>query len=193
MRSYNPTRLGHRGQVRRAAKLLADAKHPVVLIGGGVVLSGAAKKVRTLVEKFNLPITSTLMGLGAFPGTDRHFLGMLGMHGTYEANEAMDKSDLVFAVGVRFDDRITNTVSKFCPAAKIIHIDVDPASISKTVMADLPIVGDADAVLGQFFDAIEEQNLTCNTAAMDEWWTQIEKWRAVKCLSYKTNMIWMKS
>lgn len=187
MRSYNPTRLGHRGQVRRAAKLLADAKHPVVLIGGGVVLSGAAKKVRTLVEKFNLPITSTLMGLGAFPGTDRHFLGMLGMHGTYEANEAMDKSDLVFAVGVRFDDRITNTVSKFCPAAKIIHIDVDPASISKTVMADLPIVGDADAVLGQFFDAIEEQNLTCNTAAMDEWWAQIEKWRAVKCLSYKTN------
>ena len=187
MRSYNPTRLGHRGQVRRAAKLLADAKHSVVLIGGGVVLSGAAKKVRTLVEKFNLPITSTLMGLGAFPGTDRHFLGMLGMHGTYEANEAMDKSDLVFAVGVRFDDRITNTVSKFCPAAKIIHIDVDPASISKTVMADLPIVGDADAVLGQFFDAIEEQNLTCNTAAMDEWWAQIEKWRAVKCLSYKTN------
>ncbi|MBU3827120.1 MAG: biosynthetic-type acetolactate synthase large subunit [Candidatus Anaerobiospirillum merdipullorum] len=187
MRSYNPTRLGHRGQVKRAAKLLAEAKRPVMLIGGGVVLGNASDKVRALVEKFNLPITSTLMGLGAFPGTDRHFLGMLGMHGTYEANEAMDKSDLVFAVGVRFDDRITNTVSKFCPTAKIIHIDVDPASISKTVMADLPIVGDADAVLGQFFDAIEELKLECNSAALDEWWQQIEAWRGIHCLNYKTN------
>ncbi len=187
MRSYNPTRLGHRGQVRRAAKMLAEAKRPVMLIGGGVVLGNASPKIRALAEKFDLPVTSTLMGLGAFPGTDRHFLGMLGMHGTYEANEAMDKSDLIFAVGVRFDDRITNTVSKFCPTAKIIHIDVDPASISKTVMADLPIVGDADAVLGQFFDAIEEQQLERNGEALDSWWEQIEKWRALKCLAYKTN------
>ncbi len=187
MRSYNPTRLGHRGQVRRAAKILAEAKRPVMLIGGGVVLGNAEIKVRALAEKFNLPVTSTLMGLGAFPGTDRHFLGMLGMHGTYEANEAMDKSDLVFAIGVRFDDRITNTVSKFCPTAKIIHIDVDPASISKTVMADLPIVGDADAVLGQFFDAIDELKLERNDAALDAWWQQIDKWRAVNCLKYKTD------
>ena len=187
LRSYNPTVFGHKGQVKRAAKLIAEAKRPVLIFGGGVVQGNASENLAKVVERMNLPVTQTLMGISGFSGTDPHNLGMVGMHGTYEANEAMDKSDLVFAVGVRFDDRITNTVSKFCPAAKIIHIDVDPASISKTVMADLPIVGDADAVLGQFFDAIEEQNLTCNTAAMDEWWAQIEKWRAVKCLSYKTN------
>lgn len=187
MRSYNPTRLGHRGQVKRAAKLLSEAKRPVMLIGGGIVLGGASAKVRAIAEKFNLPVTSTLMGLGAFPGTHAQFLGMLGMHGTYEANEAMDKSDLIFAVGVRFDDRITNTVSKFCPAAKIIHIDVDPASISKNVPADLPIVGDADAVLGQFLDAIEEQKLQGNPEALKLWWEQINKWRQVNCLAYKTN------
>ena len=185
MRTYNPTKLGHRGQVRRAAKMLAEARRPVMMLGGGVVLGNAASRVRDLARRFNLPVTSTLMGLGAFPSTDRQFLGMLGMHGTYEANEAMDKCDLVLAIGVRFDDRVTNDVSKFCPAAKIIHVDIDPTSISKTVTADIPIVGEADSVLGQFNDAINELQLSCNTEDLNKWWAQIEGWRSRKCLSYK--------
>ncbi len=184
MRTYNPTRFGHRGQVKRAAKMLAEAKRPVFLVGGGCVLGNAADKVQQLARRFNLPVTATLMGLGAFPGTDRQFLGMLGMHGTYEANEAMDKSDLVLAVGVRFDDRVTNDVSKFCPAATIVHVDIDPASISKTVVADVPIVGDADSVLGQFLEVITEMGLAPDTEALDSWWSQINLWRERKCLNY---------
>lgn len=185
MRTYNPTKLGHRGQIKRAAKMLAEARRPVMMIGGGVILGNASSRVRDLAHRFNLPVTSTLMGLGAFPGTDRQFLGMLGMHGTFEANEAMDKCDLVLAIGVRFDDRVTNDVSKFCPAAKIIHIDVDPTSISKTITADIPIVGEADSVLGQFNEAISELQLSCNTEDLAKWWEQIEVWRQKKCLAYK--------
>lgn len=184
MPSYNPTKSGHRGQIRRAAKLLADAERPVLMVGGGAVSSGASERIRTLARAFRLPVTATLMGLGVYPGTDPQFLGMLGMHGTYEANMAMDKADLVLAVGVRFDDRVTNSVQKFCPAAKIVHVDIDPASISKTVTADLPIVGDADTVMGQFLEAVEEQQLKRNDANLDLWWNEIEKWRAVKCLAY---------
>lgn len=184
MPSYNPTKSGHRGQIRRAAKLLADAERPVLMVGGGAVSSGASERIRTLARTFRLPVTATLMGLGVYPGTDPQFLGMLGMHGTYEANMAMDKADLVLAVGVRFDDRVTNSVQKFCPAAKIVHVDIDPASISKTVTADLPIVGDADTVMGQFLEAVEEQQLKRNDANLDLWWNEIEKWRAVKCLAY---------
>ncbi|WP_295351076.1 biosynthetic-type acetolactate synthase large subunit [uncultured Succinivibrio sp.] len=184
MRSYNPTKQGHKGQVKRAAKLLAEASHPVLLIGGGAQLSGAKDEVRTIAHRFNLPVTSTLMGLGVYPSTDKQFLGMLGMHGTFEANNAMDKADLVFAVGCRFDDRVTNNLSKFCPAAKIIHIDIDPASISKTVVADIPIVGDAKTVLGQFIDVFDEFKLVENASAMKQWWSQIGKWREEKCLDY---------
>ncbi|WP_406017153.1 biosynthetic-type acetolactate synthase large subunit [Succinivibrio sp.] len=187
MRSYNPTKQGHKGQVKRAAKLLAEASHPVLLIGGGAQLSGAKEEVRTIAHRFNLPVTSTLMGLGVYPSSDKQFLGMLGMHGTFEANNAMDKADLVFAVGCRFDDRVTNNLSKFCPAAKIIHIDIDPASISKTVVADIPIVGDAKTVLGQFIDVFDEFKLVENASAMKQWWTQIGKWRENKCLDYASD------
>ena len=187
MRTYNPTKLGHRGQVKRAAKMLAEARRPVMMVGGGVILGNASSRVRDLAHRFNLPVTATLMGLGAFPSTDRQFLGMLGMHGTFEANEAMDKCDLVLAIGVRFDDRVTNDVSKFCPAAKIIHIDVDPTSISKTIIADIPIVGEANSVLGQFNEAISELQLSCNTEDLEKWWAQIEVWRQKKCLAYKKN------
>lgn len=184
MQSYNPAKAGHRGQIRRASKLLAEAKRPVLMVGGGAVSSGASDRIRAIAKAFRLPVTATLMGLGVYPGTDEQFLGMLGMHGTYEANMAMDKADLVLAVGVRFDDRVTNNVEKFCPAAKIIHVDIDPASISKTVTADIPIVGDADTVMGQFMDAISEQNLSCDEQAMDYWWKEISRWRSTDCLAY---------
>lgn len=184
MQSYNPAKAGHRGQIRRASKLLAEAKRPVLMVGGGAVSSGASDRIRAIAKSFRLPVTATLMGLGVYPGTDEQFLGMLGMHGTYEANMAMDKADLVLAVGVRFDDRVTNNVEKFCPAAKIIHVDIDPASISKTVTADIPIVGDADTVMGQFMDAISEQNLSCDEQAMDYWWKEISRWRSTDCLAY---------
>ena len=184
MKTYNPTLSGHRGQVKRAAKLLAEAKRPVLMLGGGAVLGNAKDKVREVAELFNLPVVSTLMGLGAFSGTDPNFLGMLGMHGTYEANEVMDKADVIFAIGVRFDDRVTNDVSKFCPAATIIHVDIDPASISKTVVADVPIVGDADTVLGQFLEIVKDGSLRNDVRAIDTWWQQINKWRERNCLHY---------
>ncbi|MGN0915634.1 MAG: biosynthetic-type acetolactate synthase large subunit [Succinivibrio sp.] len=185
LRSYNPTMQGHKGQVKRAAKLIADAQHPIMLVGGGAQLSGAENEVRAIAKRFNIPVTSTLMGLGVYPGTDRQYLGMLGMHGTYEANHAMDKADLVFAIGCRFDDRVTNNLAKFCPAAKIVHIDIDPASISKTVGADIPIVGDAKTVLKQFIDAFDEFKLEENKEASNAWWAQIEKWRHIDCLNYR--------
>ena len=191
MRAYNPTTQGHKGQVKRAARMIAEAGHPIMLVGGGAQLSGAKDEVRAIAKRFNIPVTSTLMGLGVYPSTDKQFLGMLGMHGTYEANNAMDKADLVFAVGCRFDDRVTNNLAKFCPAAKIVHIDIDPASISKTVNADLPIVGDAKIVLNQFIDAFNEFDLKENTEAMKSWWTEIEKFRHIDCLNYRhdENMI----
>ncbi len=185
LRSYNPTRQGHRGQIKRAVKMLAEAKHPMLMVGGGAALSGAESRVRELAKTFNLPVTATLMGLGVYPGSDSQFVGMLGMHGTYEANQAMDKSDLVLALGVRFDDRVTNNIEKFCPAAKIVHVDIDPASISKTVTADIPIVGDVNTVLGQFFEAIEEQKIEPRKGTLDDWWKQINKWRESDSLRYK--------
>ena len=186
LRSYNPTVLGHKGQVKRAAQMLAKAKKPVLIFGGGVVQGNACAELKQLVERMNLPVTQTLMGISGFPGTDTHNLGMVGMHGTYEANETMHNSDLVIAVAVRFDDRVTNNVKKFCPHAKLVHIDVDPASISKCVHADLPIVGDAKAVLNQINTALEELNLSANPE-IDAWWQEINTWRERKCLSYATN------
>ena len=183
LRSYNPTMQGHRGQVKRAAKLLAEANHPVMLIGGGAQLSGATDEVRSIAHRFNVPVTATLMGLGVYPGTDKQFLGMLGMHGTYEANLAMDKADLVFAVGCRFDDRVTNNLAKFCPAAKIVHIDIDPASISKTVQADIPIVGDAKTVLNQIISTLDESD-TSKQPDLKPWWDEINTYKQKHCLAY---------
>ena len=185
MRSYNPTRQGHRGQVKRAANMIAKACKPIMLVGGGALLSGAHEEIRAIAKRFNMPVTATLMGMGVYPGTDRQFLGMLGMHGTFEANHAMHNADIVFAVGCRFDDRVTNNLAKFCPEAKIIHVDIDPASISKTVTADIPIVGDAKTVLNQFKEAFDEFSLQENKEAMASWWDSISAWRSTNCLGYR--------
>ncbi|MGB1142614.1 MAG: biosynthetic-type acetolactate synthase large subunit, partial [Halioglobus sp.] len=147
MRSYSPAQRGHTGQIKKAARMLLAAKRPVIYTGGGVIQGEGSELLTQLAHTLNYPVTNTLMGLGGYPGTDKQFLGMLGMHGFYEANMAMHHSDVILAIGARFDDRVTNTVSKFCPGAKIIHVDVDPASISKTVMADIPIVGPVQSVL----------------------------------------------
>ncbi|MCD8547758.1 MAG: acetolactate synthase 3 large subunit [Aeromonadaceae bacterium] len=187
MRSYNPSKTGHKGQIKRAVKMLAEAKQPVLYIGGGAVSANAAAQVQRLADLFSLPVTSTLMGLGAFPGTHSQFLGMLGMHGTYEANNAMHHADLILAVGARFDDRVTNHVAKFCPHAKLVHIDIDPASISKTVQVDVPIVGAADTVIEQMLEAVTELNLEIDNAQLADWWEQIEVWRARQCLDYATS------
>lgn len=187
MRSYNPTTQGHKGQIKRALQTLLAAKKPVLYVGGGAINSACDAPLRRLVEKLNLPVTSSLMGLGAFPGSHRQSLGMLGMHGTYEANMTMHHSDVIFAVGVRFDDRTTNNLAKYCPNATVLHIDIDPASISKTVSADIPIVGDAGLVLEQMLELLEQEE---NVQALDDirdWWQQIDVWRARKCLSYNTS------
>ena len=186
LRSYNPTKSGHKGQIKRAAKLLAEARKPVMYIGGGAIAANADKQVMRIAELFSLPVTSTLMGLGAFPCSHHQFIGMLGMHGTYESNNAMHHSDLILAVGARFDDRVTNNVAKFCPDAKIIHIDIDPTSIAKIVPVDVPIVGAVDTVLDQMLDAINEMELNTDNEGLADWWEQIDGWRAQRCLSYKT-------
>ena len=182
MRSYTPAQRGHSGQIRKAAKLLLSARKPVIYSGGGVVQGNASEQLRELAQMLNYPVTNTLMGLGAYPGSDRQFLGMLGMHGFYEANNAMHHSDVVLAVGARFDDRVTNTPGKFCPDAKFIHIDIDPASISKTIMADIPIVGPVDSVLTDLIEAVKEAKQESpelpNSEAIENWWERIEAWRA---------------
>ncbi|WP_353304241.1 acetolactate synthase 3 large subunit [Sessilibacter corallicola] len=177
IRSYNPAVRGHSGQVKKAVQLLLEAKRPVIYAGGGVIQGNASELLTTLARKLNYPVTNTLMGLGAYPGTDKQFLGMLGMHGTFEANTAMHHSDLILAVGARFDDRVTNTPSKFCPHAKVIHVDVDPASISKTVRADVPIVGAVDSVLGEMIGLLGSSKTKVDSDAIDAWWAQIEGWR----------------
>ena len=184
MRSYHPVERGHLGQIRKAVDLMMAAKRPVIYTGGGVVLGNAADELRALVDKTGFPTTQTLMGLGAFPATDPRFLGMLGMHGTYEANMAMHETDVLIAIGARFDDRVTGKIAHFCPHAKIIHIDVDPASISKTVRVDVPIVGQVKSVLSDMLRLIDELNCEPDREALAEWWKRIEAWRAVKCLSY---------
>ncbi len=186
MRSYSPATRGHTGQIKKAIKLLAKCERPMIYAGGGVVQGDASSELIELTKLLGFPITNTLMGLGAFPGTDKQFLGMLGMHGTFEANNAMHHSDLVFAIGARFDDRITNTVSKFCPNAEIIHLDIDPASISKTVNADVPIVGPVDAVLDEMIKLLEPevaQRSEKQELMLKEWWEQIEGWRKQDCLA----------
>ena len=185
MRSYNPTKAGHKGQIKRAVRMLAEARKPVLYVGGGAVLANASEQVTKLAELFSLPVTSTLMGLGAFAGTHSQFVGMLGMHGTFEANKTMHNADLILAVGARFDDRVTNNVAKFCPNAKIVHIDIDPASISKTVQVDVPIVGAVDTVLDQMLEAVAELGLEIDDGGLADWWEQIDGWRAKRCLTYE--------
>ena len=180
MRSYQPTDKGHRGQIRRAVKTLIGAKRPVLYTGGGVVLDNASEHLIALAKKLNYPVTNTLMGLGGYPGTDPQYLGMLGMHGTYEANTAMHHADVIFAIGARFDDRVTNDLEKFCPHATIIHIDVDPTTVSKNIEAHIPIVGTCNSVLPEMLGLIEQSETTPDTDAIAEWWQQIDQWRADK-------------
>jgi len=181
MRSYQPVTKGHTGQIRKAVSMLLKARRPVIYTGGGVVQGGGSELLIELARMLNFPVTNTLMGLGAYPGEDRQFLGMLGMHGFYEANNAMHHSDLILAIGARFDDRVTNTVSKFCPDATIIHVDVDPASISKTVAAHVPIVGPVDTVLAEMVSQVKEAMSAGEKPdqdALQSWWDRIDEWRA---------------
>ncbi|ELA8131020.1 acetolactate synthase 3 large subunit [Vibrio parahaemolyticus] len=187
MRSYKPTTSGHKGQIKKALKSLIEAKKPVLYVGGGAVISGAHEHILELADKLNLPVVSTLMGLGAFPGTHKNSLGMLGMHGTYEANMAMHEADLIFGIGVRFDDRTTNNLEKYCPNAKVMHIDIDPSSISKNVKVDLPIVGSAEKVLTTMLGLLTEQDCGNDEAAITKWWDDIQVWRDRQCLSYETS------
>lgn len=191
MRSYNPVTKGHPFQIKKALDLILSAKKPVIYSGGGVVLSNAAQSLTSLVKRLGFPITSTLMGLGAYPGTDEQFLGMLGMHGTYEANMAMHETDVLIAIGARFDDRVTGQLKQFCPNAKIIHIDIDPASISKTVKVHVPIVGDVDDVLTSMLEMLKDNEKNTDEEAIKDWWKQIKQWRKKNCLRYnkKTKVI----
>ncbi|KAA9002611.1 acetolactate synthase 3 large subunit [Affinibrenneria salicis] len=184
MRSYNPTVQGHKGQIRRALQTLLAAERPVVYSGGGVINADCSAGLRELAEKLNLPVACSLMGLGGFPGTHRQSLGMLGMHGTYQANMAMHNADVIFAVGVRFDDRTTNNLAKYCPDATVLHIDIDPASISKTVDADVPIVGDAKHVLSTMLELLAQGDQQQSFDALRDWWQRIELWRGRQCLKY---------
>ena len=184
LRSYSPTVQGHKGQIKKALKALLVAKKPVLFVGGGVISANCHDALTRFAKQLNLPVTSSLMGLGAFPGTDRQFLGMLGMHGTYEANTAMHNSDLILGIGVRFDDRTTNNLAKYCPHAKVIHVDVDPTSISKTVPVAIPIVGSAESVLDEFLSLLEDENLAKSQSDLTDWWKQIKQWKAVKCLDF---------
>ncbi len=185
LRSYNPVTKGHPGQIRRALQLILDAKRPMVYTGGGVTLSNAAGELSEFVRTMNFPCTNTLMGLGGYPATDRQFLGMLGMHGTYEANMAMQECDVLIAIGARFDDRVIgNPEHFFNPARKIIHIDIDPSSISKRVRVDVPIVGNVQGVLQEMLKALSSSRERVDAAALESWWKQIEEWRSRDCLKY---------
>ena len=185
MRSYNPVHIGHVGQIKRAVKMLQGAKRPMIYTGGGVILGEASEPLTELTRALGYPITNTLMGLGAYPATDPLFVGMLGMHGTYEANMAMHHCDVLFAVGARFDDRVTGNIEKFCPNAKIVHIDIDPASISKNVKVDIPIVGCVSNVLTSMLQEMQAGQGSPDEAALKEWWQQINEWRSKDCLKYK--------
>jgi acetolactate synthase-1/2/3 large subunit len=184
LRSYNPVVIGHKGQIKKAVDLLLSAEKPIIYSGGGVILGEASRELTEFSRLLEYPVTNTLMGLGGYPATDKQFVGMLGMHGTYEANMAMHESDLIIAIGARFDDRVTGKLDRFCPYAKIIHIDVDPATISKTVKVDVPIVGEVKPVLEQLIDLIKESKKKPNKKALEAWWTRINQWRSVNCLDY---------
>lgn len=185
MRSYNPVVKGHSGQIKKAVKLMATAKRPIIYAGGGVILDNASKELAQLAHKIKSPVTNTSMGLGGFPASDKQNVGMLGMHGTYEANMSISNCDLMIAIGARFDDRVTGNIEKFAPHAKIIHVDIDPSSIAKNVKVDVPIVGSVSGVIKALLKEITASKLKLDNAASKEWWKQIEEWRAVDCLKYK--------
>ncbi len=187
MRSYQPTVKGHSGQIKRAVDLLLTAKKPMIYTGGGVVLGNASEELRTFVRHLGYPITTTLMGLGSYPASDEQFLGMLGMHGTYEANMAMHDCDVLIAIGARFDDRVTGKIAEFCPDAEIIHIDIDPSSISKTITVDIPIVGDVATVLQEMNHLLVTGKKQPQKKALDAWWQVINGWRAQQCMSFDRN------
>lgn len=185
MRSYNPAKKGHSGQIRKALQLLLSAKRPYIYTGGGVLLGNACPELRTLVDMLGYPVTHTLMGLGAYPASDRKYLGMLGMHGTIEANNAMQNCDVLLAVGARFDDRVVGNPKHFMSVErKIIHIDIDPSSISKRVKVDVPIVGDVKEVLAELIAMVRETTTKPDDGALAQWWTQIEAWRSRDCLQF---------
>ncbi|MAX50585.1 MAG: acetolactate synthase 3 large subunit [Methylophaga sp.] len=187
MRSYQPTVKGHTGQIKRAVDLMLSAKKPMIYTGGGVVLGKGSDELRQFVRHLGFPITSTLMGLGAYPASDKQFLGMLGMHGTYEANMAMHDCDVLIAIGARFDDRVTGKIAEFCPHAQIIHVDIDPSSISKTITVDIPIVGSVPDVLQEMNHLLKNSNKKPQKKAVEEWWNIIEGWRSKQCMSYDRN------
>ena len=188
MRSYNPVRKGHGGQIRKAVQLLLAAKRPYIYTGGGVILGEASAELRELVNMLGYPSTSTLMGLGAIPASDKTFLGMLGMHGTYEANMTMQNADVVIAVGARFDDRVIGNPKHFAQVErKIIHIDIDPSSISKRVKVDIPIVGDVKDVLIEMIAQIKESQIKPDQGALASWWSQVNEWKKRECLKFKTS------
>jgi acetolactate synthase-1/2/3 large subunit len=184
MRSYNPVHAGHVGQIKRAVNMILGARRPMIYTGGGVILGDAADSLTRLARELNFPVTNTLMGLGGYPATDRQFVGMLGMHGTYEANMAMHHCDVLIAIGARFDDRVTGNIEKFCPQARIVHVDIDPASISKNVKVDIPIVGCVDNVLKAMLTELGNSAQQPDTAALAAWWQQIDEWRSRDCLKY---------
>ncbi|MEC7864438.1 MAG: biosynthetic-type acetolactate synthase large subunit [Pseudomonadota bacterium] len=185
IRSYKPAPKESEDKINIAAKLLCSAKRPMIYTGGGIILGNAYKDLSKLVKSLNYPVTNTLMGLGGYPATDEQFLGMLGMHGTYEANMAMHDCDVLLAVGARFDDRVTGDTTKFCPSAKIIHIDIDPSSISKIIEVDLSLVGETSKILKSLNAAVKPHLKTINKKSLKSWWNKINKWRSKKCLSYK--------
>ncbi|NOZ54505.1 MAG: acetolactate synthase 3 large subunit [Gammaproteobacteria bacterium] len=184
IRSYNPVVKGHPKQIKQAVDIILSARQPMIYTGGGVVLSGAADEVTELARYLGYPITNTLMGLGAYPATDPLFVGMLGMHGTFEANMAMHQSDVLIAIGVRFDDRVTGDIEKFCPDAKIIHVDIDPSSISKNVRVDVPIVGDVKRVVRDINALLKEKSTKPDKEALAQWWGRIKGWQKENCLQY---------
>lgn len=177
IRSYNPVTRGHSGQIKKAVDMMLKARRPVFYTGGGIVTGRASEALTDLVQRLGFPITTTLMGIGGYPQGDRQSLGWLGMHGSYEANMAMHNADLIIAIGARFDDRVTNNTSKFCPTAKIVHVDIDPSSISKTVRADVPIVGAAGSVINEMISLVQDRE-PANPEALGEWWKSIDGWRA---------------
>ncbi len=185
IRGYQPTYEGHPGQIQRAVKLILKSKRPVFYTGGGIISSNASKELTLLAERLGIPVTMTLMGLGGFPGNHPLSLGMLGMHGTYRANMAVMESDLLIAVGARFDDRVTGKIESFAPQAKIIHIDIDPTSISKSVRVDLPIVGDCKRVFTKIVSLLEEEEINSFKEGLNKWRHQIEKWKAIHNMEYQ--------
>jgi acetolactate synthase-1/2/3 large subunit len=186
MRSYNPVVKGHAGQIKKALQLLLEAKRPIIYTGGGVILSDSSEKLTRLTRTLGFPITQTLMGLGGYPATDKQFLGMLGMHGTYEANMAMQHADVVLAIGARFDDRVIGNPNHFAQVTrKIIHIDIDPSSISKRVKVDVPIVGNVPDVLDEMLKQLEAAEAKADAKSLSAWWKEVEGWRGRNCLKYK--------